>query len=280
MRVNLTKEEFMHAYSSQYYDPTKAHDYYERTKKLKGRSTSGMSDEQKKTWNYVKEGVTTEKKQKTEEIQTSSTAEIEGLKSEASSVRERISEKLKSWLEKITGQTSSEKQTLSKTAQQQKEQIQIEKQRKLDALPAIPRTASLAQKERLRASNDQKRVSINAEAKEKLAQITETTSEKRSGISEKASGEKSSTRESAGQERKVVVEKLKTSISSVREKVKAIKETLNTSTEETLNKEYDNIMANIAGKSAKAKKGKKSGDNSSAKEKFIADNLAKLKSKS
>lgn len=206
VRVSLTKEEFMHAYSSQYYDPAKAHEYYERTKKLKGRSTSGMSDRQKEAWNYVKEGVTTEKKQKMEEINTSSSVEIEELRNEAIVIRERIAEK--------------------------------------------------------------------------LAKLTASTSEKRSDISEEASGEKSGVRDSASQERKVVAQNLKTAISSVREKVKEIKEALNTSTEETLDREYENIMANIAGKPAKAKKGKGSSGDVSAKEKFIADNLAKLKSKS
>ena len=113
----------MHAYASKYYDPVKAHEYYERTKKLKGRRTSGMSDEQKKTWSYVKEGVITEKKQKNEEIKKASSAEIETLRSEASETRKRISEKLKSWLSKITEQTSSEKKQLSKTAQLEKERI-------------------------------------------------------------------------------------------------------------------------------------------------------------
>ena len=135
VRVSLTKEEFMHAYSSQYYDPVKAHEYYERTKKLKGRSTSGMSDKQKEAWNYVKEGVTTEKKQKMEEINTSSSVEIEELRNEATVIRERIAEKFRAWLEKITDQSSSEKKTLSKTAQKEKEVIQAERKRKIDALP-------------------------------------------------------------------------------------------------------------------------------------------------
>jgi hypothetical protein len=190
VRVNLTKEEFMHAYSSQYYDATKAHEYYERNKKLKGRSTSGMSDEQKKTWKYVKERIMTEKKQKTEEIQTSSTSKLKGLRFKTNSVRQRLSGKLRKMINKITSQTNS------------------------------------------------------------------------------------------GHERKVVVENFKTTIFSVREKVKEIKEALNSATEDTLNKEYDNIMANIAGKPAKSKKGKKSGDNTAAKEKWVADNLARLKSKS
>lgn len=286
LRVNLTKEEFMHAYASQYYDPVKAHEYYERTKKLKGRSTSGMSDEQKKTWSVVKENVQTEKKQKTEEIQKTQTAEIEGLRSEATTARERISAKIKSWIESITKSTTTERTALQKAAQEAKEKIQADRQRKLDALPSIPKTASAAQKERLRASHALKKAAINEDAKKQLASVNESISEKRADISEKASGEKSTARESASQEKKVVAEKLKTSISSVREEVKAIKEALAASTEETLDREYDNIMANIAGKAAKSKKSSakkastKGQSYTEANKKFIADNLAKLKSKS
>lgn len=288
MRVNLTKEEFMHQYASKYYDPVKAHEYYERTKKLKGRSTSGMSDEQKKTWRVVKDNVMTEKKQETEQIKESSQAEMESIKSEAAATRQRISEKLKAWLEGITKQTSSKKESLSETAKREKERIQAERQRKLDALPTIPRTASPAQKERMRITNAKERDSINKEAKSKIAEVTERTSKKRSDISDESSDDKSVVRESASQERKVVSEKLKTAIGSVREKVKEIKEALNASTEDTLDREYENIMSKIAGKAPKAAKGKKSKSSSGDKgkdsdagkrEKFIADNLARLKSK-
>lgn len=51
-------------YASPYYDPEKAHEYYMRTRKLKGRkSTAGLNDEGKAAAKYVKEQLTSERKQ-------------------------------------------------------------------------------------------------------------------------------------------------------------------------------------------------------------------------
>lgn len=42
-------------YASPYYDPVKAHEYYMRTRELKGRrSTTKLNDEGKKVWAYTK----------------------------------------------------------------------------------------------------------------------------------------------------------------------------------------------------------------------------------
>ena len=41
-------------YASPYYDPQKAHEYYMRTRELKGRSTTSLNDEGKKIWSYTK----------------------------------------------------------------------------------------------------------------------------------------------------------------------------------------------------------------------------------
>ena len=50
-------------YSSPYYDPVKAHEYYEAHKKLKGRtSTAGLNEEGRKVASYVKKQITSEKK--------------------------------------------------------------------------------------------------------------------------------------------------------------------------------------------------------------------------
>ncbi len=56
------------SYANKYYDPVKAHEYYEKHKKLKGRrSTKGMTDSQKAMAGYVKDKLNTEKKQKIQE---------------------------------------------------------------------------------------------------------------------------------------------------------------------------------------------------------------------
>lgn len=59
------------SYSSKYYDPQKAHDYYLANRELKGYSTRDMSDDQKAAWGYTKNQIQTEKKQKQQEIDAS-----------------------------------------------------------------------------------------------------------------------------------------------------------------------------------------------------------------
>ena len=49
-------------YASEYYDPVKAHEYYMRTRELKGRRLSSkLNDEGKKQWSYTKESIKNEK---------------------------------------------------------------------------------------------------------------------------------------------------------------------------------------------------------------------------
>ena len=56
-------------YASPYYDPQKAHEYYMRTRELKGRSTTSLNDEGKKIWSYTKNNIKSEKTAKVKEEQ-------------------------------------------------------------------------------------------------------------------------------------------------------------------------------------------------------------------
>lgn len=65
-------------YASQYYDPVKAHEYYMRTRELKGRkSTKGLNEAGKNAAEYVKTQVDAERKQKLEEAKTNRNASLE-----------------------------------------------------------------------------------------------------------------------------------------------------------------------------------------------------------
>lgn len=67
-------------YASPYYDPVKAHEYYEKTKQLKGRSsTASLNEEGKNAAKYVKEQLTAERKQKTEQSKASMQSKIDNL---------------------------------------------------------------------------------------------------------------------------------------------------------------------------------------------------------
>ena len=67
----LNHSDLMH-YASPYYDPVKAHEYYMRTRELKGRrSTAGLNDDGKAASQYVKERLRNEKRQKIESSKNS-----------------------------------------------------------------------------------------------------------------------------------------------------------------------------------------------------------------
>ncbi len=85
------------AYAKPTYDPVKAHEYYEKHKKLKGkRSTKGFTDKQKELLKYGKDQLTEERKQKikalTEEGSTRKKAITKQTSAKNASVRDTRAE--------------------------------------------------------------------------------------------------------------------------------------------------------------------------------------------
>jgi small-conductance mechanosensitive channel len=116
-------DEFLQHYASQYYDPAKAHEYYIKNRKLKGRTTRNMSDKQKEAWTYAEDKIKTEKKSKVEGQKKASDIQIQQLRDRATQTRERISEKLRllnSSLQK------DEKESARKNASAERERVRTE----------------------------------------------------------------------------------------------------------------------------------------------------------
>lgn len=63
MKTYTYESHELYHYSSPYYDPQKAHEYYEKHKRLKGRktSTTGLNEEGRKVASYVKDRINEEK---------------------------------------------------------------------------------------------------------------------------------------------------------------------------------------------------------------------------
>lgn len=75
---------YLKHYASEYYDPVKAHQYYEEHKKLKGRtSTAGLSSSQKITASYVKKSIQDEYKNNVESSKEEQKVKQEDLKNTA-----------------------------------------------------------------------------------------------------------------------------------------------------------------------------------------------------
>lgn len=76
----LTHGDTLAHYASPYYDPQKAHEYYMKNRELKSRSsTAKLNDEGKNAAKYVKEQLTTERKQKVQSHKDATNSQIDTL---------------------------------------------------------------------------------------------------------------------------------------------------------------------------------------------------------
>lgn len=148
-------------YASPYYDPVKAHEYYEEHKKLKGRkSTAGLSDEGK----YVKEQLSSEKKSKIEEKSNTVKRQIESSKNQRDT------------------KISSEKEAAQKQIAEHKERMQsqidqIKTRMKTTGLSTAQKEAMKADIAKLREENSEERAKVQLMYKTTAADLRENHKE-------------------------------------------------------------------------------------------------------
>lgn len=200
-------------YASPYYDPVKAHEYYMRTRELKGRrSTTKLNDEGKKVWAYTKNEISGKKKEKVKEEQEKRKQKIAELRAKAKVTREQISAKLKELNAQLTEESSSRRsrvdsrkksdlEDIGEEAEDQKERIDEKKNTEIERLMAIEIPSGLSKEER--ADN-----SANAKS-----------------------------------EREKVSAELKAAVTAAREAYKAAKENLDATYEDLYQQEFDKIAS-------------------------------------
>lgn len=90
------------AYADTNYDPQKAHEYYEKHKKLKGkRSTKGFSDTQKEQWAYAKDQLKNEHKSNNAAIAESKKAALAQVSENVKAIKEELSEKASAQIDSL-----------------------------------------------------------------------------------------------------------------------------------------------------------------------------------
>lgn len=118
-------------YASKYYDPQKAHEYYMRTRELKGRkkntrSTSALTDEGKEIWKVSKDSITTEKKGEVEKEKKAKDEKVTKHRDDAKATRERISAQLQSLNAKLSSDISSKVEQIRSNSKMSKQQKAVE----------------------------------------------------------------------------------------------------------------------------------------------------------
>lgn len=154
-------------YASPYYDPQKAHEYYMRTRELKGRSTTSLNDDGKKIWSYTKNNIKSEKAAKVKEEQEKRDQKITELREKAEATKEQISSRLKELNEALTQNASDRKKNIDtdkdsdleeieKESSSEKERIDNKKNAEIERLMAIEIPLGLSKTERAKVSSELK----------------------------------------------------------------------------------------------------------------------------
>ena len=202
----MIPDEELYHYASPYYDPVKAHEYYEAHKKLKGRRSSAkLTDEGKEKWDYVRNQISEQKKSEIKEAQEEKSAVIKAHRAAAKSAQKRISTRLKRL-----------KKVLAQRAKRELEQIRSE--------TASPNARS------------------KSEERENLAKRNSAVSKSQSSIH----NESESASTSAAIERKRIGENLKSVCEATREAYKSWKSQTDSKYETVYQQEYDKIYGENA----------------------------------
>lgn len=95
-------DDFLQHYASKYYDPVKAHEYYMRTRELKGRtSTAGLNESGREAASYIRKQLNAERDSKIQSDKSKSESTISGLKSAKKSETDRIKSEAQAEVERL-----------------------------------------------------------------------------------------------------------------------------------------------------------------------------------
>lgn len=153
-------------YASPYYDPVKAHEYYEEHKKLKGRrSTAGLNAEGKNAARYIKEQLNNERKAKVEAHKQKTNDSIDSSKAYKKARSDAQREKTKAEIDRLREQKKQKVEQHKTQTQNRIDQIReflknldpIEKDRQRERLQG--------QIDELRAANKAERTRLNDDFK-------------------------------------------------------------------------------------------------------------------
>lgn len=168
-------------YASKYYDPVKAHEYYMKNRELIGRrSTAGLNEKGREAARYVKEQLTSERKEKQQDVKDETTSDISSVKSQAQanleSARERKKQQIANHKAAMDAQIESLRNALAG----------LDSEKKKEAKPVVQEAIS-----ELREENKKVREELNAEYAEYSAQVRSQRSEDIADLRSESSAKRS-----------------------------------------------------------------------------------------
>ena len=119
--ISRRKDILIH-YASPYYDPVKAHEYYEQHKHLKGRPIGRLTDEGKQVWKVTKMNIDQAKKIENDEARLVKISSVQQFQNKVKEQRTIVQSKLTELLNAINAKYKTDTEALTET---QKHQIEV-----------------------------------------------------------------------------------------------------------------------------------------------------------
>lgn len=179
-------------YSSPYYDPVKAHEYYEQHKKLNGRTTSGLNETGRKAANYVKTEINKERDSRISDEHSKYSKDLKIYMSRANSLVRSLKDKLRKMnkaqrkifgpkileqLNKLKMENDAKRSELLGTYKTEKEKITSEAESKYqNELSKISSDSSMVTQKTV--SNESSKASSSSSTKKK-SETTKTSTKKK-----------------------------------------------------------------------------------------------------
>lgn len=225
---DFTEDVVVHA--SQYYDPVKAHEYYLRTRELKGRRArangEGLTSNQRIGFDYSKSEIEKARQAELEKAQLDVQAQVEAFRNEAmakveeftakvqevlnaidsenANIINEINLKQKEDIAKVDSDLKSELENINKKKREELLQIQEDISQKLAAVPKVPKSVDKETAIRLAAKRSEELAKIRGDGAKAKASVSEEYSKDADFARDQAKIAKQDIRDAASEERYAV----------------------------------------------------------------------------
>ena len=272
--ISRRKDILIH-YASPYYDPVKAHEYYEQHKHLKGRPTGRLTDEGKQVWKVTKMNIDQAKKIENDEARLVKLSSVQQFQNKAKEQRTMVQAKLTELLNTINDKYKTDTEALTETQKhqievnnrlkkQKAEDIKNKKAREIESLIEDTSDMDAEEIEEYYEKINQKMSKINEKYSKESEQNIYDTNDKnnkvreeikniKSILSEQKKKDTTKNREDAKQQREKIANELKDNVRKAVSDLQVKKAQIKEKYEGIYQDEYDKIASEYT----KPKKSKK-----------------------
>ncbi|WP_299488963.1 hypothetical protein [uncultured Gordonia sp.] len=244
VKVQLDESALAH-YASPYYDPVKAKEYYERTKKLKGRNEGELSDTQKEAFGYAKNQITEEKTKVLKDTADKQREAIENIRRGAQAMREAVAARVTELLAKVEAAEAEQRDRIAAERAEKLQAISDKAAKAIAALPPVPPGVSKERAAELAANRRAEIAAIKGDSKREREQVAADSADAVEKLSEGSDRIKGSARGSANLDRDAIVKGVQGAIAKAQKDFDALKEAVKAKYETKYQSEYDAIKNSL-----------------------------------